>query len=197
GSFGNCRPSVQMTRQRCSNMYSINTWFGVCTIWNGRNSYNTIRGNPVGSPMVDSGSLISETLTLRLPLPGLLRDANCSPSGVNGARAAASSFSCGAPLTPAAPASQIPERSRRGAGPPDGIDLNSSGVRPGEFQTCPSPSDGRASKTVRPTAHTGKVRSMALKRRAHAELQDPWEVLRVRVGRRDKQHPLRDIGTHT
>src|SRR5882672_4030764 len=99
-----------MTRHRFSNMYSISTWFVVCTIWKGRSSYNTIRGKPVGSPIVDNGSLSSETDTSREPFPGLLALDICSPRAVKGAA------TCPVGWMPPAPASQVPDRSRRGAG---------------------------------------------------------------------------------
>src|SRR5258705_1611342 len=99
-----------MTRQRFSNMYRMSTCFGVCTIWNGRSSYITIRGKPVGSPIVDNGSLSSVTDTIRVPFPGLLAAALCAPSVVKGAAI------CPVGWMPPLPASQVPDRSRRGAG---------------------------------------------------------------------------------
>src|SRR5262245_51502493 len=70
-----------------------------------------MRGKPVGSPIVDNGSLSSVTCTIRVPFPGLLALAICSPTAVKGAAV------CPVGCTPANPASHVPDRSRRGAGP--------------------------------------------------------------------------------
>src|SRR5439155_15532927 len=65
---------------------------------------------PVGSPIVDNGSLSSVTDTSRVPFPGLLALAICWPRAVNGAAI------CPVGWTPPIPASHVPDRSRRGAG---------------------------------------------------------------------------------
>ena len=44
-----------------------------------------MRGQPVGSPIVDNGSLSSVTDEIRVPFPGLLAFAICSPRAVKGA----------------------------------------------------------------------------------------------------------------
>src|SRR6185369_304788 len=70
-----------------------------------------MRGKPVGSPIVDYRPLSSVTCTIRVPFPGLLALAICSPTAVKGAAG------CPVGCTPANPASHVPDRSRRGAGP--------------------------------------------------------------------------------
>src|SRR6185503_16710030 len=69
-----------------------------------------MRGKPVGSPMVDNGSLSSATDTRRVPFPGLLARAISSPRAVKGAA------TCPVGWMPPLPASHVPDRSRRGAG---------------------------------------------------------------------------------
>src|SRR2546422_713385 len=70
-----------------------------------------IRGKPVGSPIVESGSLTSDIGTIRDPFPDLCVLPISSPQGVRGG------VGYPVPLMPAFPASQIPVRSRRGGGP--------------------------------------------------------------------------------
>src|SRR6478672_1854407 len=98
-----------------------------------------MRGKPVGSPIVDNGSLSSLTDTSLEPFPGLLAFAICSPRGVKGAA------TCPVGWMPALPASHVPERSRRGAGPagPDGGPDN-----PALFQGFIWASGRAAAKTV-------------------------------------------------
>src|SRR5438105_2919827 len=83
-SFGSSRPSVQILRHRFSNMYSMSTEFEVWTISTGRSSNRSWRGNPSGSPKMDSGSLISVTGTIREPSPDLWVLLICSPHAVSG-----------------------------------------------------------------------------------------------------------------
>ncbi len=92
-------------------MYSISTDFGVCTTWNGRSSNSRLRGNPPGSPIVESGSLFCSIGTCLMPSPDLCVLPSASPHGVSGAV-----WYPRAPM-PAPPASQMPVRSRFGAGP--------------------------------------------------------------------------------
>src|ERR1044071_2872493 len=70
-----------------------------------------MRGKPVGSPMVDNGSLSSVTETILGPFPGWLAFAISAPRAVNGEAI------CPVGWIPPAPASHVPDRSRRGAGP--------------------------------------------------------------------------------
>src|SRR5437899_11854603 len=87
-----------------------------------------IRGNPVGSPIVDSGSVTSAIGTRRMPFPDLCVFPTSSLHGVSGG------VGYPVPLMHASPASQNPVTSRRGAGP-DAVSCGLAGhARPGLFQ---------------------------------------------------------------
>src|SRR5215471_947845 len=112
------------------------TCFGVCTTLMVLNYHVNMYGNPSGSHL-PAGSLVSTESTCRTPGPeGLFFFSASSPAGVYGSglaipvsssrppsapRPPGSSAGCSlAPLTPSVcAASQIPDMSRRGAGPLD------------------------------------------------------------------------------
>src|SRR5215471_20930958 len=87
--------------------------------------------------MIDSGSLINSSVTARGPFPGLMSLSFSCAQGVKGGASNPSG------AVPPVPESQVPVRSRWGAGAGFAADGEAFRGNPGLFQVCASATPGK------------------------------------------------------